>query len=72
MALTAVFLVIGIPVIMIIYKAIKVLFKVRSESKILNWSALALWVCGVILSFFVGSIIARDFSQRETSALKLN
>lgn len=71
MALTAVFLVIGIPVMMIIYKAIKVLFKIRSESKILNWSALALWVCGVILSFFVGSIIARDFSQRETSRFEV-
>lgn len=64
--LITVFLVIGIPLIMIIYKSVKILFTIKTEYKVLNWTALALWICGVIMAFALGSIVGREFKDSET------
>jgi phage shock protein PspC (stress-responsive transcriptional regulator) len=71
MALLGAFMVIGIPLMMIIFKAVKVLFKIKVESRFLNWSAFALWVVGVILSITVISSIAKDFKIRETQRTEI-
>jgi hypothetical protein len=60
---------IGIPVIMLIYKAVKVLFKIKTENKALNWSALALWIVGLGLSIIVVSSVAGDFRTKETERM---
>lgn len=65
------FLLIGIPVIMIIYKAIKVLFNIKTESKALNWTALALWIVGLGMSIVVGSSVAGEFRTRESERSEL-
>ncbi len=71
MAWAGAFLVIGIPLIMIIFKAINVLFKIKVESRILNWSAFALWIAGIIISISVATTIARDFRVRETQRTEI-
>lgn len=64
-SMIAIFLVIGIPIIMLIYSAIKMLFKVKYKNKLINMSALALWITGVIIAFGVGINIGREFSYEE-------
>lgn len=71
MALLGAFLVIGIPLIMIIFKAIKVLFKVKMESRIVNWSALALWIIGFLLSIVVISSVGSEFKVREAQRTEI-
>jgi hypothetical protein len=71
MAILGLFLVIGIPLIMLIFKAVKVLFKVKVESRVLNWSAFALWVVGVILSISLITSIARDYRVRESQRTEI-
>lgn len=70
-AMLGAFLVLGIPLIMLIYKAIKVLFNIRIENKFINWTALALWIVGVVLSFILVSSIGREFRSRETQRIDL-
>jgi phage shock protein PspC (stress-responsive transcriptional regulator) len=65
------FLVIGIPVIMIIYKAVKVLFKIKTENRALNWTAMALWIVGLGLSIIVGSSVGSEFRTKETDRAEL-
>lgn len=65
MAITSVFLLVGIPVIMLIYKAIKALFNVKSEIRVLNYSALALWIIGLILALVTVAQVGREFRTRE-------
>ncbi len=70
-ALIGGFLVIGIPVIMIIYKAVKVLFKIKTENRALNWTAMALWIVGLGLSIIVGSSVGSEFRAKETDRTEL-
>lgn len=65
MAITSVFLLIGIPVIWLIYKAIKSLFNVKTEIRALNYSALALWIIGLILAFVTAAQVGQEFRTRE-------
>jgi len=70
-AMIGAFCVLGIPLIMLIYKAIKVLFNIRIENKFINWTALALWIVGVVISFVLVSSIGREFKSRETQRIDL-
>ncbi len=71
MALLGTFLVIGIALIMIILKAIKVLFKVKMECRVVNWSAFALWIVGIILAITVASSIGSEFKVREAQRTEI-
>jgi phage shock protein PspC (stress-responsive transcriptional regulator) len=70
-ALLGGFLLIGIPMLMIVYKAIKMLFKVKSENRALNWIAMALWIVGLGLSIIVGSSVGSEFRTKETDRTEL-
>ncbi len=73
LTIIAIILLFGIPVISLIYAAIKLLFKVKTNNRAIGISLIALWVVGVVLSFFIGSITLSDFSvsqkTRETIAV---
>ena len=66
MVLLSAFLVVGIPIILILLKSLNVLFKTRMENRFVNWSALALWIAGVVMAGVVTSSIAKGFRVRET------
>ncbi len=70
-ALIGAFCVLGIPLIMLIYKAIKVLFNIKIENKFINWTALALWIVGVVISFVLVTSIGREFKSRETQRIEI-
>ena len=71
----AILLLVGIPIIMIIYLAIKLLFSFRSNNKMIALSTLSLWILGFILFITIGIIEGRSWSFRETyykESLELN
>ncbi len=61
----AVILLFGIPVIALIYAAIKLLFKVKTNNKAIGIGLIALWIAGVVLSFFIGSSTLSDFNASQ-------
>lgn len=52
----------GIPIIMIIYMAIKLLFSFRSNNKVIALSALSGWLLGLVMLIFVGISEGRSWS----------
>ena len=53
---------IGIPIIMIIYMAIKLLFSFKSNNKVIALSALSCWMLGLVILIFVGISEGRSWS----------
>lgn len=62
-AVLAMTLIIGIPVFYILYKIVKWIFKINTSYPWIQFSALALWILGLVIGFFTGVDIAREFSQ---------
>lgn len=54
---------VGIPLIMLIYSCIKILFNIRNRNRVVRISAFSLWVVGLLLLIFVGIQIGDDFKQ---------
>ncbi len=71
LTLVALILVFGIPVIGIIYSAIKILFKLKTNNKAIGISLLSLWVVGVILSFYIAISTVTDFTNTQKSKTKI-
>lgn len=68
LALFAFIIVTGIPVFMLIYGGVKLLFKIRYSNRWLNLSLGFLWIIGLIMGFYVTVSALKQFS--ETSKLK--
>lgn len=64
-SMVAILLVFGVPTIMLIYGLIKVLFRLKHNNRVLNMSALVLWIAGVAIAFIVGINVAKDYSHEE-------
>lgn len=64
-AILAIILVIGIPVIALLFAGIKALFGIKYKSRFLNVAAVILIIAGVIIAFAVGTDIAREFQAES-------
>jgi len=64
------FLLIGIPLIMIIYNGLKMIFGFKSNFKVIGISAFSLWISGLILCLFVFVNIFKDFSSNAVITKK--
>ncbi len=58
----------GIPVFMLIYTGIKLLFKIRYHNRWLNYSLGIIWLAGFILGFYITAKTVKEFTQ--TSKIK--
>jgi phage shock protein PspC (stress-responsive transcriptional regulator) len=75
---------VGIPILMMIYAGIKLIFKIRTSYRWINLSAGVIWAIGFFLLLYVGVRTGEDFSkiarvrdnieviQNETLVLKMN
>lgn len=63
LAIIAIFLVFGIPIVMMIYKGIRLLFSIKRRDRSVGIVALALWICGIILSSISIANAAGSFSD---------
>ncbi len=57
---------IGIPLIMLIYSCIKILFNIKTHNKIVRITALSLWLVGLFMMIYVGVQIGDDFRDEAT------
>lgn len=68
LAVLAYVIVVGIPILMLIYGGIKLLFRIHYSNRWLNLSLGIVWLIGLVLGFYVAVVTARQFS--ESSRIK--
>ncbi|MBS1650859.1 MAG: PspC domain-containing protein [Bacteroidetes bacterium] len=73
LAIIALLIIFGVPIITLIYGGIKLLFKIKYSNRWLNLSLLFLWITGIIIGSFVALNTLKDFSKesiiKETKAI---
>lgn len=74
----------GVPILMMIYGGVKLLFKIRYSNRWLNISAGIIWLIGAVMAGYVAIITGKDFgdggkirqqfniAQKDTLYLKMN
>ena len=67
LASIAMILVIGIPLIMLVYGGMKMLIGIKGRNRIVNLSAGILWLIGLIIAISLGVQIGNQFSEEATS-----
>lgn len=72
-SMLAIFLIIGIPVIMLIYAGIKLLFRIKHTNRIFKVTAVSLMILGWIIGFIMLADISRQFSveNKDRSSIPL-
>ena len=63
-ALVGILLAAGIPLLMLIYTAIRSLIGIRTKNRAVSISSTSLWVLGIMLLVYVGCSVGSDFSER--------
>lgn len=58
-------LLIGIPLLMVIYSGIKIIFKIQQKNRILKGVALGLWTVGLIMCIMTVYRISNEFRQKS-------
>ncbi|MBI2966710.1 MAG: PspC domain-containing protein [Bacteroidetes bacterium] len=58
-------LLIGIPVFMFIYEGIKLLFRVKTKTHIIGFTAFALWIAGWMICAIVAAGMVKDYSVKS-------
>ncbi|MCW3070942.1 MAG: hypothetical protein JWO44_832 [Bacteroidetes bacterium] len=56
----------GVPLLMVIYNGIRFLFGIKQKNRIVKYTANILWLCGLVLMFYIGSMIGSDFSNQAS------
>ncbi|MBK9399950.1 MAG: PspC domain-containing protein [Bacteroidetes bacterium] len=64
-------LVVGIPALVLLYRIVRSIFKITSESKIFNYTCGVLWGLGIIIATFIGFQIAREFRVSDTNRVTI-
>ena len=65
LTIAALVLILGIPVIALIYGAIKLIFNLKTNNKAIGIGLISLWVSGIVLSFYIGSTTFSDFTNNQ-------
>lgn len=66
MGLTCFFVVLGIPIIMMIYKGIRLVFRIKTQDRIVGIIALVIWIIGVTGAIFSGISIGKGFREESS------
>lgn len=67
--MVALALVVGIPLIVILYRIVRSLFKLKTESKLFNYSTGILWILGLLLTFWIAFNISAQFRTSNTDRI---
>ncbi len=65
LAVTAFLLSFGIPILMMIYWGIKMIFRIKNRQRFVGITALALWVTGLVLGGYVIAKTASDYKEES-------
>jgi phage shock protein PspC (stress-responsive transcriptional regulator) len=76
MAVISFIIVVGIPVFMLLYAGIKMLFRIRYSNRWMNMSLGFIWLFGILMSFYIAVVTIKQFSEhtglKETFPVKMN
>jgi phage shock protein PspC (stress-responsive transcriptional regulator)/nitrate reductase NapAB chaperone NapD len=59
-------LIIAIPVLAILYAGVKMIFKFKSNNKLIGLTALSLWLLGIILTIIVSVMAGKGFNSKAS------
>jgi len=62
----SVLLLVGIPLLVILYLGMRLIFKFKTNGKALGMIGLGLWLSGLVLVFFTGLRVTKSFENTET------
>lgn len=62
-------LVLGIPAIMLLYRLIKILFNIKTESRYVNIAAGILWTLGIVLTIITIGSISKEYKYKESARI---
>ncbi len=71
LGIIALILVVGIPLISIIYALASSLFKIKSEHKVLNYTAKVLWITGVVMAVWLAITISNNFRRKDQQRVEI-
>jgi phage shock protein PspC (stress-responsive transcriptional regulator) len=63
MGITAFFVVLGVPVIMMIYGGIRMIFRIKAQHRFVGFTALGIWLIGVTCAIFAGIAVGKGFRE---------
>jgi phage shock protein PspC (stress-responsive transcriptional regulator) len=58
-------LVVGIPFIMLAYTGLRLLFNIKKHSRVIGFTALGLWLAGLVICTVNGFYISKQFARQE-------
>lgn len=61
----SILLLIGVPLIMMIYGGVRLAIGVHKKSRIIKWTSLSLWLCGVVLFIYSMITFFSNFRERD-------
>jgi phage shock protein PspC (stress-responsive transcriptional regulator) len=71
LAILGIFLMVGIPLLMIIYKGVRLIFKIKERNRIASITASILFLLGLSISVYVMFDIAQDFQTPAKQVQKI-
>lgn len=71
MLTTGLALVIGIPALVLLYRIVRSLFKLKGESKYFYYGAAILWGFGLLMSIWMGVDIGQEFREKDTHRIEI-
>lgn len=70
-AITGIALLVGIPLILLLYRALRYLFNIRKEPSQVRTTAGVLWIIGFILVAYITIAISKNFGSKQTTAVTM-
>ena len=70
-AIISALLVLGMPILIMIYSGIMILFKLKRNNRVLGFSALGIWIVGIIMAIFSIINVASGFSEGSEIAERI-
>lgn len=68
---TALFFLLGVPFLMLVYAGIKMLFGVKYDSSLIRYAAGSLFLVGIVIAIFMGFDISRNYRVRDSSRISV-
>ena len=70
-AITGIAFMIGIPLLLILYRVLRYLFNIKKEPKPVITTAGVLWVIGLIMVAFIALSVSKNFGSKQTASVSM-
>ncbi len=64
-------LVVGIPALVLLYRIVRSILKIKSSSRLFNYTCGILWGAGIFIAIIMGIQIAREFRIRDSNRVEI-